>query len=174
MRRILLLAFCFPVFATCAQSQVDTLSLWNYHIEKPAKGKGQKDKSVGRITFWRAKPIDDSVHMALHQESWTPQISFSIFALSDSAFCSEQSRKFKMSSSCVGPDVGGDMHRVGNFILLNRDICLSCVAYVSKRDYCRPVIKKLLDNIDKPKVKTLSDLEAQVGVKKGDWNNLSK
>lgn len=172
MYRILLLVFCLPAFAACAQTQVDTLSLWNYHIEKPAKG--QKDKSVGRITFWRAKPIDDSVHMALHQESWTPQISFSIYNLTDSAFCNTQSRKFKMSSSCVGPDVGGDMHQVGNLILLNRDICLSCVAYTSKRDYCRPVINKLLDKMDKPKVKTLSDLEAQVGVKKGDWNNLSK
>lgn len=172
MNRILLLVFCLCPFVACAQGQVDTLSLWNYHLESYKKP--SKDKAVGILTFWRAKPIDDSVHMALHQESWTPQISFSIFSIADSAICQAQSQKFKMSSSCVGPDVGGDMHLVGNFVLLNRDICLSCVSYVSKKDYCRPVVGKLLDAMDKRKVKSIQDLESQLRLKKGDWKALSR
>lgn len=172
MSRILTLLFCLTGLVTYGQHPVDTVSLWNYHLESYAKK--SKDKSLGQITFWRAKPIDDSVHMALHQESWTPQISFSLYALADSVLCREQSRKFKGSSSCFGPDVGGDMYKVGNYVLLNKDICLSCVAYASKQDYCRPVINKLLGAIDTRKVKTLADLELQLGIKKGDWNKLSR
>ena len=165
MCRILLLFLYFTAFVAQAQP-ADTLSLWNYQLEPRAKT--QKDKSVALITFWRTKPINDSIHLARHQELWTPTISFSVFPLADSAYCRAQSTKIKMSSSCLGPDIGGDMHRVGNFILLNRDICLSCVAYVSEKDYCRPVVTKIFGAIDNKKVKTLQDLEAQMGVKKGD------
>lgn len=173
MNRIfLLLIFFFLVVTAFGQSPVDTLSLWHYQLQKHKKP--QKDKSIGQITFWRTKPIHDSIHFSRHQELWTPQISFSLYPLSDSVYCEGQSQRIKASSSCMGPDVGGDMYRVGNFILLNRDICLSCVAYVSKRDYCRPVISKVVDSIDKRKVKTLPDLEAQMGIKKGDANSLNR
>lgn len=164
IRIITLLALCLPL-VSLGQNTLDTLSLWNYELQPHAKT--QKDRSLGLITFWRTKPIHDSVHLALHQELWTPQISFSIYPLADSVYCDEQSRKFKMSSSCMGPDVGGDMHRVGSFIFLNRDICLSCAGYQTKRDYCRPVIKQVLGAMDMRKVKTLVDLETHLGVKKG-------
>src|SRR5262245_22982486 len=118
---ISLLLFCSFLSPTLGQNPVDTLSFWNFQIEPHTKT--AKDRSIGLITFWRNKPVHDSVHMVRHQELWTPQISFSIYPLSDSAYCKSQSVKMKMSSSCVGPDVGGDMYLVGNLILLNRDIC---------------------------------------------------
>jgi hypothetical protein len=169
---VLFLALCVSALYVNGQGPVDTVSLWNYHLETHVTS--SKDKSLGLITFWRAKPIHDSVHISLHQELWTPQISFSLYPLADSAYCGELSKRIKMTSSCMGPDVGGDMFRVGNFILLNRDICLSCVAYVSKRDYCRPVIARLLGLIDNRKVKKLADLEAQLTIQKGDSKTLNR
>jgi hypothetical protein len=166
MNRFLLILVCSSaVFSACGQSPQDTLSLWNYNLQ--AHAKTTKDRSIGQIVFWRTKPIADSVYVSRHQEAWTPQISFSVYPLADSVYCEDQSRRFKMSSSCMGPDVGGDIYRVGNFILLNRDICLSCVGYTSKKDYCRPSLNQLINAIDKRKVKTLADLEAQMVVKKG-------
>lgn len=172
MRSVILVVFCLFTAAAFGQSQVDTLSLWNYELQQHAKP--QKDKAIGQITFWRAKPIHDSVHLALHQELWTPQISFSIYTLADSAYCSAQSRRSKMSASCIGPDVGGDLYRVGNLILLNRDICLSCVSFETKKDYCRPVIAQVLNAMDPRNVKTLADLESQMGLRKGDAKTLNR
>jgi hypothetical protein len=172
IRSILLLSFGLLSGCAFGQNPPDTLSLWNYQFQSYAKP--QKDKSIAQITFWRTRPIHDSIHFSLHQENWTPQISFSVYPLADSAFCRAQSQKFKMVSSCMGPDVGGDMHHVGNFILLNRDICLSCIAYVSKKDYCRPVVNQLLNAIDPRTVKKLADLEAQLHIKKGDPGALSR
>ena len=172
MRTVIFAAFSLLSAAALGQSQVDTLSLWNYEILQHAKP--QKDKALGQITFWRAKPIHDSVHLALHQELWTPQISFSIYSLADSAYCTAQSQRSKMSASCIGPDVGGDMYRVGSLILLNRDICLSCVSFETKKDYCRPVIAQVLNAMDPRKVKNLPDLESQMGLRKGDAKTLNR
>ena len=166
MNRILIVLFWLPALAACGQAAVDTISLWNYQLEN--RSRTEKDKSIALITFWRTRPINDSVYIARHQESWTPQISFSVYPLSDSVHCKEQNSRIKSSSTCLGPDIGGDMYRVGSFILLNREICLSCLAYSSKQDFCRPVINKLMGAIDNKNVKTLKDLEAQLGVKKGD------
>jgi hypothetical protein len=152
-------------------SVVDTLELWNYNLDKNYKAPGKDSvKPIAQITFWRTKPIDDGLSLEIYKQLWTPFISYEIYNLSDSTYCYYKSKLTRLISSCIPPNIGGDIFMIGNYIFLNRMVCLRCLRYDTGTDYCRPVINLILSRIDKNKVATLDEIAEQFIIKRGDIN----
>ena len=149
-------------------SIADTLSLWNYKIDTTYRGKENDSiKPIGLLIFWRTRPIDDSISKNLYNQLWTPYITFDIFNLSDTNYCFEKSTRTRFFSSCVPPQVGGDIIKVDKFVFLNRNVCLSCQRYDTKVDYCRPVINYVFLKIDRNKITTIESLTNQFVISAG-------
>lgn len=143
-------------------SSIDTLSLWSYKLDTIFNGKdGDSVKPIGMLTFWRTKPIDDSISKSIYHQLWTPYITFAIFNLSDTNYCFKKSTRTRHFSSCVPPQVGGDIIIVDKFIFLNGNFCLSCQRYDTKIDYCRPVINYVFSKLDRSKITTIQSLANQ-------------
>ncbi|GAB5527366.1 MAG: hypothetical protein Roseis2KO_52380 [Roseivirga sp.] len=67
-----------------------------------------------------------------------------------------------MASSCVAPDVGGDLIVLGDLILLNTHVCLSCIRYNTRTDYCRPLLNKVFSEIEDIKVTSIKELRSSL------------
>ncbi len=149
-------------------SFIDSIKLWNYQLDPIFRG-DEKDsiKSIGRLIFWRTKPINDGISKKLYGQYWTPYITFDIYKLTDSVFCYKKSIRTKIFSSCIAPDVGGDIIKIGSYILLNHDVCLSCQRHDTKKDYCRPVLKIAFSKIDKNGLTSVESLMNQIILSKG-------
>ncbi|MEY2702716.1 MAG: hypothetical protein RLY43_1352, partial [Bacteroidota bacterium] len=93
------------------------------------------------------------------------EINFSIYKMSDIEKCKFQSVKTKALSSCISTNIGGDIHLIGNYILLNEDPCVNCLNPKTEIDYCRPIIKYLLSNIIISNDSTFLDIENQIRLK---------
>jgi hypothetical protein len=149
-------------------SIVDTLSLWNYKLDTTYKGKENDSiKQFGVLIFWRIKPIDDSISKHIYNQLWTPFIMFDIYNVTDTNYCFQKSTRTRHFSSCVPPQVGGDIIIVDKFVLLNRNVCLSCQRYDTKIDYCRPVINYVFSKIDRSKITTIESLTDQFIITQG-------
>jgi len=143
--------------------KVDSIHLWNFRIDTSIViHKSDSIHSIGKIYFWRTKSIDDGISKSIYNKLWTPQISFDIYKLSGKIHCEEVSNHIRYFSSCTPPNVGGDLLSIGNYILLNRDVCLSCERYDTEVDYCRPLLNKLFGNIDDEKIISLKSLESEI------------
>ncbi len=140
-------------------SQVDTATKWTYFFDT-GYGKQWKDsiKPLGLIEFWRTEPLDDSISKFIHGKWWTPRIRFEIYHARDSMACFKKSTNIRFFSSCVPPDVGGDIILAGDFLFLSKGACLSCKKYDTGEDYCRPVINQLFQRLIGMKKKSLSAL----------------
>jgi hypothetical protein len=145
---------------------IDTLALWNFDLD--ALKKSGKEKPIANIFFWRIKPVDNSVSREKNGRPWTPGIMFDIFNKSDSAFCRTESLRTKVFTTCVGYSVGGDMFTIGDYIFLNRDVCLHCVRYETGFDYCRPVLRKIVGELNRNDVGSLDRIVKQFGIGQGD------
>jgi len=155
-------------YAKTDYNKIDSLSLWNYSLDTNCIAKyNESSIPIGKITFWRIKPLDDGISLKIYNQLWTPRISYEIFNLRDSAFCLKQSRQTRMLSSCVPPNVGGDIFIIGSFIFFNRDVCLDCTKYDNGQDYCRPIIRQIVDKVDKSKVESLDEIVGQFIIKPG-------
>ena len=149
-------------------SIIDTLNLWSYKLDTTFKGKENDSiKPIGMITFWRTKPIDDSISKSIYHQLWTPYITFAIFNLSDTNYCFQKSTRTRYFSSCVPPQVGGDIIIVNKFVFINGNVCLSCQRYDTKIDYCRPVINYLFSKLDRNKTTTIQGLADQFIITSG-------
>lgn len=149
-------------------SHVDTIQLWNYLLDTTYHGKDTDTiKPIGQLLFWRTKAIDDSISKYIYNQLWTPYIAFDIFNISDTNYCYDRSTRTRYFSSCVAPDVGGDIIIIDKYLFLNHSVCLSCGRYDTKVDYCRPVINYLFSNIDKTKITTIQSLVQQFVISKG-------
>jgi len=149
-------------------SFVDTLSLWNYKLDTTFKGKENDSiKPIGMLIFWRTKAIDDSISKRIYNQLWTPYITFAIFSLADTNYCFQESTRIRKFSSCVPPQVGGDIIIVDKFIFLNGNVCLGCQRYDTKIDYCRPVINYVFLKIDRNKITTIESLTNQFVISAG-------
>ena len=149
-------------------NKIDTLEYWNYKLDlnhKPTEN--DKVKPIGLLTFYRTKSIDDSVSLKTYNRLWQPSISFDIYKLSDTSFCSQKSNLIHLLSSCSPPNVGGDYFVFGNFVFLNTDVCISCSNYLTKVDYCRPVINNVFTSVTNKNVTILNDLVKQFIIKRG-------
>jgi hypothetical protein len=156
-------------------SFIDSIELWNYQLDTTSI-EDEKDsiKSIGQLIFWRTKPIDDGISKRLYRQFWTPYITFDLYKLADSVFCYKKSIRTKIFSSCVAPDVGGDIIKIGCYILLNHDVCLSCQRHDTKKDYCRPVLKIVFSKIDKNRITTLESFINQIALSKGQLKKREK
>jgi len=145
----------------------DTLSNWNYDITLFLKNIDSATiiKLVGEITFFRTKPLFDSISRCIYGIDWTPSINFKIYNITDSAKCFERSEFTRHTSSCVPPAVGGDIFIVGKFIFLNNSVCLHCYKYDNEVDYCRPIIKNIFSKVRLDKVSNLKEITQQFGIK---------
>lgn len=165
---VIVVLFLQTIPAFC---QVDSLEFWSYTLHTYSKTKS--DKSIGRITFSRIKPVNDSgaqevvflgKRVGVYCEKYLPNISYYIYDLADSVECKRFSRRTKIFSSCLGPSVGGDLVKVGPYIFLNRDVCVECVGSQPDIDYCRPTVNKILTNVNLFKTKTLEEFVQQFGI----------
>jgi hypothetical protein len=122
---------------------------------------------IGLLTFYRTKSIYDSIRMKTYNRLWQPSISFEIYKLSDTTFCSQKSNILHLLSNCTPPDVGGDYFAFGNFIFLNKSVCISCTNYLTNVDYCRPVINYVFTRVTNKDVSNLNELVKQFIIKRG-------
>ena len=143
-------------------SIIDTLQYWNYYLDtKNHNTTKDSIKSIGRLVIWRTKPIDDGIIKKLYGKLWTPNYVFNIYKKTDSIFCLRKAISARIFSSCVPPEVGGDIIAAGEFIFLNDDVCISCQHYTTQVDFCRPVINYLFSRVNHTKVTTLQSLVEQ-------------
>lgn len=143
-------------------NHIDTLDCWNYELNKNYRPDIKDSvQPMALLSFFRNKPLHDSISLSIYRKPWTPSISFEVFYLKDSSYCFQESGRIRFLSSCSPPGTGGDIFIIGNFIFLNRDVCLQCVKYDSGTDYCRPLINYLIGKIDKNKINTIDDIVNQ-------------
>lgn len=150
---------------------VDSMEYWNYDLRTIDKGQHKDSvQPIANVIFFRSRPLQDSFSRRIYGKDWSPVMEFSIYKLSDSAFCSRRSLSTRFLSSCVPPDVGGDIIITGNFIFLNNDVCLHCRKYDTKIDYCRPVVNSLFGGLDKNKLSSIEEIVAQFPIKWKVWD----
>jgi hypothetical protein len=147
---------------------IDTIHLWKYLLDTTYHGRDiDSIKPIGQLIFWRTKPIDDSISKFVYNQLWTPYITFDIFTIADTNYCYDMSTNTRFYSSCVAPDVGGDIIIIDKYLFLNNSVCLSCERHDTKIDYCRPVINYVFSNIDKTKITTIESLVQQFVITRG-------
>jgi hypothetical protein len=144
----------------------DTLTNWNYYLNLTSKDiwNDSLTKPIGQITFFRTKPLFDSVNRRSYGIDRTPIIDFVIYNITDSAKCFERSEFTRHISSCVPPAVGGDIFVIGKFIFLNNSVCLRCYNE-NMVDYCRPTIKNIFSKVNLAKVSSLREIVGQFEIK---------
>ena len=149
-------------------SFIDDLKLWNYKLDTTFKGRERDSlKPFAQLIFWRTKPIDDKISKKIYKQLWTPYFVFEIYNLADSSFCYDKSNHSRLLSSCVPPNVGGDILIIDKFIFINSYVCLSCERHDTKVDYCRPIINYVFSKVDPARVTTLKSLLDQFVIKEG-------
>lgn len=157
---VVLILFLQSIPVLC---QVDSLEFWSYTLHTYSKTKA--DKSIGRITFFRSKPVHErGGRDQVYQGECFPSISYLIYDRSDSVACKNLANSRSMRFSCWLPTVFGEMIQAGPYIFLNRDACASCVSPLSGIDYCRPTVNKILTNVNLFKTKTLEEFVQQFGI----------
>lgn len=149
-------------------SLVDTLQYWNYFLDTTHINETNDSiKPIGQLVIWRTKPIDDGISKKLYGKLWTPNYVFNIYKKVNWDYCLRKAISARIFSSCVPPEVGGDIIAAGNFIFLNDNVCLSCQHFTTKIDLCRPVINYLFSRVDQTRVTTLQSLVDQFEIKAG-------
>lgn len=150
-------------------NKIDTLNRWNYIFSDKNKSKpGDSVQLLGKVTFYRVKPLYDSTSLRIYNRNWSPSITYYIYNLSDSAYCYKESLQTKILSSCVPPDVGGNHFIIGKYIFVNFDVCLNCSKPDDRKEYCRPLVGYVISKIDKNKTATLKDIFSQFVIKRGN------
>ena len=145
---------------------VDTVEHWTFTIDTSYRADLEDTiKPIGSIAFMRNVKMYDKKYFAANKKLWYPYLSFEIFYLRDSLFCSEESKLYRRISSCTAPDVGGDLLVIGDFILLNRYVCLHVRKWDDDIDYARPVINNILSNINQNKIHSLTDFITVLPIK---------
>lgn len=154
---VIVILFLQTIPAFC---QVDSLQFWSYTLHTYSKTKS--DKSIGRITFFRSKPVHErGARDQVYKGECFPSISYLIYDRSDSAECKSLSHSRNMMSSCWLPTVFGEMVQAGPYIFLNRDACASCVSPLSGIDYCRSAVTRILTNVNLFNTSTLEEFVRQ-------------
>lgn len=127
------------------------------------KDSDRKDsvKSLGELTFQRAHEVKDSISEKLYKTGFLPLITFQVYDIEDSAYCFKKSSRTRVISSCLPPEVGGDIIVFGKFIFLNLDVCIRCKRHDNGVDYCRPIVNKMFSGIAKTKANSLEQIVEQ-------------
>jgi hypothetical protein len=129
----------------------DSLNAWFYVLVDKNLSYPDAVKPIGQLIFQRGTMV----------KGRTTNFTFQVFNIKDSAYCFKKSQQVRTLSSCVPPNVAGDIIIVNQFIFLNTDVCLQCRIDEKGPDYCRPLINKVFASVDKSKVHSLNDLVKQ-------------
>jgi hypothetical protein len=70
---------------------IDTLSLWNFKIDYKYRIKKSKIQPIGKIEFWRTKPLKDDESRKIYGKDWTPSFEFEIYKITELEFCKKRS-----------------------------------------------------------------------------------
>ncbi|OAD92574.1 hypothetical protein A7A78_01315 [Aequorivita soesokkakensis] len=145
--------------------QTDSLKFWTYSIDYEFEKPNDSIKPVAKIKFWRTESINDKKSQKIYGKPWTPSIDFEIYNINDLEFCKESSYLTKVRSSCVKPNVGGDLIIIQNYVLVNKSVCLNCIRYDNGIDYCRPTLDKILSELNLAENSSLSGIDKAIGTK---------
>ena len=116
---------------------------WKYqYTQTQNDNRTDAANKVGQIIFWRSEGIYDNIS----KKYWKPDISFDIYTDTDSALIKDSAERIKSLSACDSINKGGDVFFIGHFILLSSSGCVNC-ASSSKFDYCRKIIKHILESV---------------------------
>ena len=139
---------------------IDTLSLWSFKINRKYRIKKNKIQPIGKIEFWRIKPLEDKQRKEIYGKDWTPSFEFEIYKITELEFCKKRSLNTRLISSCY--NFGGDLLIIGNFIFLNNQVCDNCKKWDNGIDYCRPLINKILSRIVIDDNNSLKEIENKI------------
>jgi hypothetical protein len=133
---------------------------WKYHFEVMSDtADKRKVLPIATITFRRSQAIPATEGT----KAWYAAMRFEIYTENDSAYCRNFSDSVYLSSSCMGPNIGGDRVRIGHFIFVNPDACVSCAGQ-NGTDYCRGSILYFFKRITKLKSRDIDDLIQQLPI----------
>lgn len=145
--------------------QTDSLKFWTYTIDYEFDKPNDSIKPVGKIKFWRTESINDKKSQEVYGRTWTPSIDFDIYNIDDLEFCERIKININRASSCLPPNVGGDLIIIQNYILINRWVCVNCIRYDNGIDYCRPTLNKILSELKLAENSSLSGIDKAIGLK---------
>jgi len=145
--------------------QTDDLKYWTYSIDYEFKRPNDSIKPVGQIKFWRTESIDDEKSQKVYGRPWTPSIDFDIYNITDLKFCEQAKININRVSSCLPPNIGGDLIIIQNYVLINPSVCVNCIRYDNGVDYCRPTLNKILSELNLLKNSSLSEIDEAIGLK---------
>jgi hypothetical protein len=146
-------------------TKVDSLNCWFYVLTDKNTSWEDSIKPIGELTFQRTHAVKDTISESLYKRGFIPNFTFQVFNIKDSAYCFKKAQLIKNLSSCVSPDLGGDIIIFGSFIFLNVNICLQCKRYDNSVDYCRPIINKMFLSVDEAKATSLEQIVKQFPIK---------
>jgi hypothetical protein len=132
-------------------AKIDSLNTWSYVLVDKNAGSTGPVKPIGELIFQRAKQVNGV----------TPNFTFQVYDIKDSAYCFKKSRQVRTASSCAPPNVAGDIIIINDFIFLNTNICLQCKIGEKGADFCRPLINKVFQFVDISQVQSLHDVVKQ-------------
>ncbi|MFI1770274.1 hypothetical protein [Thalassobellus citreus] len=165
MHKILFIILTTLLLSCNTKSDNNSQKHWAYKIDYDFEKRNDSVKSIGLIQFLRTKSIKDKKREEIYNEDWIPAIQYEIFNISDFEFCEQASLRTKRLASCLPPNVGGDLIVVQNYIFLNRSVCLNCIGTENKVDYCRPIVNKVLSDLDLTKTNNLMEIDKEIGMK---------
>jgi hypothetical protein len=145
--------------------QTDSLKFWTYSIDYEFNRPNDSIKPVGQIKFWRTKSIDDKKNLEIYGRPWTPSIDFDIYNITDLPFCVQAHININTASSCLSPNVGGDLFIIQNYVLINRWVCVNCIRYDNGIDYCRPTLNKILSELELTENSSLREFDKAIIMK---------
>jgi hypothetical protein len=133
---------------------------WTYHFEVMSDTTDKrKVLPIAAITFRRSQPVP----AAGTAKAWHPAMRFEIYTEKDSAYCRNFSDSIYLNSSCNAPNIGGDRVRIGHFIFVNPDACVSCAGQ-NGIDYCRGSILYFFKQINRQQSKDIYKLLEQLPI----------
>ena len=145
--------------------QTDSLKFWTYSIDYEFQRPNDSINPVGQIKFWRTESIDDKKSIEIYGRPWTPSIDFDIYNIIDLEFCEQAKININRVSSCLPPNVGGDLIIIQNYVLINRWVCVNCIRYDNGIDYCRPTLNKILSELSLLENSSLGEIDKAIGLK---------
>jgi hypothetical protein len=138
----------------------DDLALWSYKITRFKKN--WKIPGLAQVEFIRSDGWDDAAGKEFHSK-WIPDIIYTIFELKDSMAARQHVNAGK-AYNCPRPYAGGDYFEVGGLIFVLTAPCTACSRKGSNVDVCRATINKIFRNIDRQKIRSLSDLKQMLPI----------
>lgn len=137
---------------------VEPIADWRYMFDPtPDTLRESKVASLGHVSFIRKDSIPSELHQRLYHRGWRPGMSFHVFPITAYSDCSTEQRRVIHLSSCLEPNVGGDLFIVGQFVLFNRSVCLGC-EWEDGIDRCRGPISEIVKVMEQRAPVTVDEL----------------